>query len=161
TRGPADQPQSPGESVPTRRQALQQLGLASVVGLSWARCSSGAAQVPRAKTAAAGDDALDEAYRVLHRQEPQCKEGLSTHAPMAAEALCALGHGERAVAWIENYNAPIRPLPGPSSRIERNQWRAALGPRVGAATWEAANARWGDWKEFFLAELSEGRWQDV
>jgi hypothetical protein len=80
---------------------------------------------------------------------------------MVAEALCALGHGDQAVAWIEHYNAPLRPLPGPSARIERNQWRAALGPRPGAATWEQANARWGDWKEFFLADLSEGRWQDV
>jgi hypothetical protein len=80
---------------------------------------------------------------------------------MAAEALCALGHAEHAVSWVEQYNAPWRQLPAASSPIDRNQWRAALGPRLDATTWEAANARWGDWKEYFVAQLSEGRWQDV
>ena len=28
-------------------------------------------------------------------------------------------------------------------------------------SWEQSNARWGDWKEFFTAELAENRWQDI
>jgi hypothetical protein len=109
----------------------------------------------------AGDRALDEAYRVLQKQEPQCKSGLSTHAPMVAEALCTLGHCERAVSWIAESRGPILQLPAPSVRIERDSWQAALGPRIGAPSWESTNARWGDWKEFFTSELAEARWQEV
>jgi hypothetical protein len=65
------------------------------------------------------------------------------------------------VAWVKEYDRPLLALPPATTLIERSQWRAALGPRVGAATWESSNARWGDWKEFFIAELSEPRWQDV
>jgi hypothetical protein len=65
------------------------------------------------------------------------------------------------VPWIENYKAPVRELPAPTSRSARDDWRSALGPRVGIASWEQSNARWGDWKEFFTAELAENRWQEV
>jgi hypothetical protein len=133
---------------------MQMMGLASAVGWTWAGCSP-------AGPHGAADDALDAALRVLQRQEPLSKQGLSTHAPMAAEALCALGHADRAVAWVEHYNAPLRQLPPPSAPIDHNRWRASLGPRLRAATWEAANARWGDWKEFFTAELAEIPWQTL
>jgi hypothetical protein len=33
--------------------------------------------------------------------------------------------------------------------------------RLGVTSWEATNARWADWKEFFLAELAEAPWRDV
>jgi hypothetical protein len=154
----ADQQDTQRTAGTTRRQALQTMGLASLAAWTGTGCGAGNAQVARP---AAGDDALDEALRLLQRQEPQSRLGLSTHAPMAAEALCRLGHADRAVAWVADYRGPLRQLPAPSARIQRNRWRAALGPRRGAATWEAENARWGDWKEFFTAELAEDRWQDV
>jgi hypothetical protein len=80
---------------------------------------------------------------------------------MVAEALCALGHSERAISWVKNNNAPLLQLPPSTSKIDPRNWRAALGPRVGAATWEETNARWGDWKDFFTAELDKSHWQDV
>jgi hypothetical protein len=136
------------------------LGIAAAVG--WTTASgSGEAKDPKPRPDGSTDDALDEALRLIHRLEPQCKQGLSTHAPMAAEALCTLGYGERAVAWVKAYDRPLLSLPPPTAPIERSQWRAALGPRLGAATWETTNARWSDWKEFFIAELAEARWQDV
>jgi hypothetical protein len=158
--GVARQSGSAGAAGTTRREALQMMGVAAAVACAGAR-PLGELQAAAAKTGEADDDALDEAYGLLHRQEPQCKMGLSTHAPMVAEALCALGHGERAVQWVNDYRGPVRQLPTPSSRIDGKRWRAALGPQPGAATWEASNARWGDWREFFIAELSENRWQDV
>lgn len=142
-----------------RRQALPLLGMATALGWSWAEADP--ADADTRKSQRAGDDALDEAYRLLHTKEPQSKQGLSTHAPMVAEALCALGRGDRAVAWVKGYRAPLLPLPRPSKPIERDHWRATLGPRLPAATWEDANARWGDWKEFFYRELSEARWQEA
>lgn len=107
------------------------------------------------------DSGLDEAYRILQSEEPKSKQGLSTHAPMVAEALCALGEEKRAVQWVENYRAPVITLPPPSARIDPQNWRAALGPQIGFGSWEAENRRWADWKEFFSAELSEKPWRDV
>lgn len=144
-----EQVESAGKVVITRRQALPMIGLSAMAAFG-----SGEAF-------GAGDDALDEAYRVLQKQEPQCKMGLSTHAPMAAEALCSLGHAERAVQWVRDYQAPLRQLPPPSAPIDRNHWRSALGPHIGASTWESTNSRWADWKEFFTAELANTPWRDV
>jgi hypothetical protein len=150
-------------AVTSRRRALLMMGLATVAAGGWTLHKTIAADATAAQNGRgeADDAALDEALRLLQEQEPRSKQGLSTHAPMVAEALCALGLAEHAVPWIENYRAPVRELPAPSSRIERDDWRSALGPRVGVASWEQSNARWGDWKEFFTAELAENRWQDV
>jgi len=151
-----------GNSGTTRRRALLMIGVAAIVGCrrtAYSAVETNAAE-PR-RSGDAGEGALDEALQRLYNQEPQCRQGLSTHAPMVAEALCALGHSDQAVPWIRNYNAPLRQLPRPSLRIDRDQWRAALGPRLGSVSWEEANARWADWKEFFTAELGENRWQDV
>lgn len=137
---------------------MQMIGLAAAAGWNWTPCNSDAAEVTEAK---ASDEALDEAFRLLQRQEPQSKQGLSTHAPMVAEALCALGRADEAVSWVERYRAPLRPLPMPTARVDVLNWRAALGPRLGVTTWEASNPRWADWKEFFTRELAENRWQDV
>jgi hypothetical protein len=149
--------------VTNRRRALLMMGLATVAAGGWTMHKTLAADAaaPQNGRGETDDAALDEALRLLQKQEPRSKQGLSTHAPMVAEALCALGLAEHAVPWIENYRAPIRELPAPSSRIEGDDWRSALGPRVGMASWEQSNARWGDWKEFFAAELAQNRWQDV
>jgi hypothetical protein len=139
---------------------LQIIGLGGALGWNTA-CSSAENKVSKEDVAAASDDALDEALRLLHKQEPKSKQGLSTHAPMVAEALCALGQADRAVSWIEDSRAPILELPGPFKPIDHHKWREALGPHVGAPTWEATNDRWADWKEFFIRELAESHWQDV
>lgn len=146
----------------TRRRALVMMGLAAVSGYVGSVADAADPGPARPRGGPAPDDAaLDEALRLLHRQEPRSKQGLSTHAPMAAEALCALGFADRAVSWIEDYDAPVLRLPTPSVRIDRENWRAAMGPRLGVASWEETNARWGDWREFFTAELAENRWTDV
>jgi hypothetical protein len=120
------------------------------------------ATAPTMTPATAIDDtALDEVLEMLHAQEPRSKQGLSTHAPMVAEALCALGFPHRAKPWVEGYAAPVRVVPSPGRRIERDRWREVLGTASDAPTWEAQLARWGDWKQLFLEELRDARWQDV
>ena len=109
----------------------------------------------------ANEDALDAALREIHASEPELKQGLSTHAPMVAEALSALDRGAEALPWIRGRRAPVLRLPGPSQRIVPEQWRAALGPRLGAASWESANHRWADWMEFFTAGLAAAHWREV
>lgn len=147
--------------VTTRRRALQ-MYVAVAVGCGWAgsRHTAGSNRLAQGERRD-GEDALDQALRLLQNHEPESKQGLSTHAPMVAEALCALGRADRAVAWVEGYRAPLIELPRPSARIARDAWRAALGPRAAASTWEAALERWADWRAFFGNELSDARWQDV
>ena len=99
--------------------------------------------------------------RRIHGAEPRSVRGLSTHAPMVAEALCALGHGDRAMAWLDAHDRPMIEVPTSGRRIDRASWRSALGPVRGAATWEGELARWGDWVELFREELAEAAWRDV
>jgi len=126
-------------------------------------CAPAAPLSPAARDAGAHDDgdALDEALARIHDALPRAKQGLSTHAPMVAEALCSLGRADRAVAWVEAYDAPWIDVPQPAKRIERERWREALGPDTGAVDWERQVSRWGDWTVLFTEELAEARWQDV
>jgi hypothetical protein len=64
------------------------------------------------------NDALDEALAMLADRGPEFGGGLSNHGPMAAEALCAMGRGERAVAWVERYRLRLEPPPQASGRID-------------------------------------------
>src|SRR5262245_51794252 len=61
----------------TRREAIRLMGLAGAAGCAWMDCA--AAELKEASGTSGA--ALDEAYRLLQQQEPQCKQGLSTHAP--------------------------------------------------------------------------------
>jgi hypothetical protein len=146
-------------AMPNRRRAIKMLGAAAAT--AWIAADSEGAEARKSGISGAGGDALDEAYRILQGQEPKSKQGLSTHAPMVAEALCALGHQERAVSFVENYQAPVLELPAPTSRIDAANWRNALGPKLGIGSWESSNVRWADWKEFFSAELAEKPWREV
>lgn len=141
---------------PTRRQALAAFGSSALACL--ATVQTGSAKIPAGDV---DDGALDDVLRELHSAEPKCVQGLSTHAPMAAEALCALGLGQEAGPWLKNYRRPIRELPRPGQRIDPAHWKAALGPDKRASSWEQANGRWGDWREFFTAELAQRPWRDV
>ncbi len=132
--------------------------------LRWgvAAAAVGLGAVDATETAAKdGEDALDEALQLLQDREPESRQGLSTHAPMVAEALTAMGHGRRAVSWVEKDRGRVLELPKPSRRIDRERWRAELGPRRDAATWEQTVSRWGDWRLFFQEELESAPWQTV
>ncbi len=157
--------------TPTRRELLHHLAGAGVLALGAGYRGRSPAEPPPSPSAPLAappatrpppdDAALDEVLEMLHAQEPRSKQGLSTHAPMVAEALCALGLADRAKAWVAGHAAPVIEVPSPGRRIERDRWREALGPVRGAPTWEAELARWGDWKQYFLDELRDARWQDV
>ena len=146
---------------PTRRRMLH----IAAGALGWTTAGSARSAPARIHPAspadAAKDDALDEALHRLHAQEPASTMGLSTHAPMVAEVLCALGHADRVSGWLDRYRGPILQLPAATSRIDPANWRAALGPDVRASSWERANARWGDWLALFTAELAGAPWRDV
>src|SRR5262249_55834449 len=121
---------------PTRRKALAMMGTSAgvaCVGLTnYALRSASQDDRPAAD---ADDQALDEVLRQLQAAEPKSLQGLSTHAPMAAEALCALGFPQKAGPWLKNYRRPVRELPGTKMRIDPNKWKDALGPDAQAETW--------------------------
>ena len=150
-------------STTPRREALRLVASGAIAGLEAARAvgavSASEREVPSGR--GRGDDSLDEALRMLQDTEPESRQGLSTHAPMVAEALCMLGRGERALSWVAAYRGPLLRLPGPRSKIEPNAWRASLGARSGASSWEEALERWADWREHFTAELTQAPWRDV
>ncbi len=93
------------------------------------------------------DDALDQ----IAPYGPALKNGNSNHAPMAAEALCAMGRPEAVMPWVAHYRERMQPRPRAGDRIARNDWQGALGRRD----------RFADWAVLFGAELAETPWQEV
>jgi hypothetical protein len=94
---------------------------------------------------------LDAALDELTGFGPTLKNGNSNHAPMVAEALCALGRPEAVMPWLERYRERMEPRPAPGEPIARDAWREALGRR----------GRFADWAVLFAAELGEAPWPAV
>jgi hypothetical protein len=95
--------------------------------------------------------AMDDALEILHFYGPDLENGLTNHAPMAAEALCALGRPEALLPWVERYRKGMLPWPPAHERIARADWRRAL----------AQPHRVADWRAFFTEELQEEPWRAV
>jgi hypothetical protein len=94
---------------------------------------------------------MDEALDRLAPFGPDLRNGLTNHAPMAAEALCALGRPEAVLPWVERYRAGMLPQPAPRARIDPHDWRGALG----------REDRFADWTAFFADALAEAPWRTV
>ena len=94
---------------------------------------------------------LDDALDTLAGYGATLGNGNSNHAPMVAEALCAMGRSEAVMPWMARYRERMVPRHGVSSRINREDWRSALGERN----------RFADWSEFFLEELREAPWREL
>jgi hypothetical protein len=94
---------------------------------------------------------IDEALAILAGYGPDLANGLTNHAPMAAEALCALGRPEAVLPWIERYRSGMLPWPPARERIARESWRLALGVESRAA----------DWRALFADELEGAPWREV
>jgi Questin oxidase-like len=94
--------------------------------------------------------ALDTALETITPFGIALKNGNSNHAPMVAEALCALGRPEAVRPWLDRYRArmELRPAPGALIGVD---WRAVLGRRE----------RFADWAVFFAAELAQAPWAEV
>ncbi len=94
---------------------------------------------------------LDDALEMLAPYGIELKNGNSNHAPMVAEALCALGRPDAVMPWITRYRERMVPRPLAGGRLRREDWRSALGERV----------RFADWSAFFSEELHEAPWREV
>ena len=96
-------------------------------------------------------DSMDEALACLGSYGPDLSNGLTNHAPMAAEALCALGRPDAVLPWIERYRSGLLPRPPARERILPDAWRGALGQ----------GHRAGDWSARFADELQDAPWPVV
>lgn len=92
----------------------------------------------------------DEALAWLAPYGPDLAWGFTNHHPMVVEALCALGRGEAALAWLEAHRDGLVPKDGPSERIE-GDGREALG----------CPARFADWEARIQGDLARGPWRAV
>lgn len=93
------------------------------------------------------DDVLDD----ISPFSIELKNGNSNHAPMVAEALCALGHPEAVSPWLARYRERMQPRPAAGERIQTDDWQAALGCRD----------RFADWAVFFAETLEDAEWRAV
>ena len=96
-------------------------------------------------------ETLDEAFEALAGSDIGLKNGNSNHAPMVAEALCAMGRPQAVMPWIARYEERLLPRPPAGDPIRAENWRSALGQRN----------RFADWAEFFGEELRQTPWPEV
>ncbi len=99
---------------------------------------------------------LDGALDRLAGYGPGLANGNFSHAPMVAEALCALGRPEAVMPWIERYQeriaAPTSDFgPSAGAPIRPAEWREVLGQRDRFAAWSA----------LFADELRDRAWREV
>jgi hypothetical protein len=105
---------------------------------------------------AAYTDAVGDAFERLAGFGPEWGPGFAFHAPMAVEAMAALGHGAEVPRWLAT-NRQVRSyssLPPAHSPLRGDlepEWRAALGDF----------GRFTDWTRMFDVELAAAPWTDV
>jgi hypothetical protein len=95
-------------------------------------------------------DVLDEAFQAISRTAPDFENGNTNHAPMVAETLDAIGHGERILGWLDAYRNQLGERPPGTPSID-GDWRESLGHA----------ALWPGWVSLFREELSELPWTEV
>ena len=92
---------------------------------------------------------LDAALELLAPHGPELTNGFTSHAPMVAEALCALGRPEAVLPWLERARPSFTPRAAPRAPLEPARWRSALGrSELGA-----------DWTALLRAELAATSWR--
>lgn len=94
---------------------------------------------------------FDETLESMAAVGPDLNNGMSNHAPMAIEAMCAMDRGDAVTRWLDKYRSALAPRPPQSARMTHQDWRAALGDF----------RRTTDWFEFFRNELEERPWREV
>lgn len=94
--------------------------------------------------------ALDGALEVMRDAGPELRNGLTNHAPMVVEALCAMNRPEAIATWLDHYRPGMEPRPRALEPIPHD-WRRVLG----------LPERFTDWRELIAEELHEAPWRTV
>ena len=96
-------------------------------------------------------DGMDAALEIVHRTGPEYGPGATNHAPMAVEAMLAMGRGDGIISWLEWYRAELEEAPRGVATIPPENWRDYLGK----------SDRVADWVSFFDREIAECGWQQT
>lgn len=107
------------------------------------------------------DDAINEALERLDHAgfffgTGNQLRGFAIHAPMGAETLATLGHGDQVAGWVDWY-AALRGLGALPDRVtpidpgDPSSWRGALGE----------TRRLADWAVLFRREIDELGWHEA
>jgi hypothetical protein len=97
-------------------------------------------------------DPIDDAYALLLDRAPEYGlMGFANHAPMAVDALVALGRSADVGPWLARYARALGPAPTPGDPLDASDWRAALGNE----------SRFADWRVLFDDELVTEPWETV
>lgn len=96
-------------------------------------------------------DSMDDALEMLSVYGPDLSNGMTSHAPMAAEALCAMGRADAVKPFLARYCDGMLPRPRAVERLSRENWRAAL----------AQTRRFEDFSILFNEELEKAPWRVV
>jgi hypothetical protein len=94
---------------------------------------------------------MDAALELLGPYGPDLRNGLTNHAPMAVEALAAMGRADAVQPWLAGYAPGMLPRPQPRERIDPDDWASALG----------REDRFADWSAFFADALEDAPWRAV
>jgi hypothetical protein len=92
---------------------------------------------------------MDAALERLSAFAPDLSNSFTNHAPMAIEAMCALGRGDAALPWLERnwqYRSALLPRQHPAHPFD--DWKTALG-----------NGRSEDWAVALEADFVAGHWR--
>lgn len=96
-------------------------------------------------------DVMDEVLDLLEDAGPEYGPGFSSHAPMAAEALLAMGRKDTIIPWVTGYRKRLPGNPAPGLPVIGGSWSDALG----------SIGRYADWVACFEEELRGGNWHTV
>jgi hypothetical protein len=96
-------------------------------------------------------ESLDDALEAVSRCGIELKNGNSNHAPMVAEALCAMGRPDAVMPWLARYRERMLPRAPEDELISHDDWRSALGRRD----------RFAGWAGLFGEELQKRPWSEV
>jgi hypothetical protein len=94
---------------------------------------------------------IDQALDILKDAGPEYGKGFSSHGPMAAEALLALGRDEAIIPWVQKYRKRLPDIPESRHFIDGKRFHEAMGDIL----------RFADWTLFFEQELSAAPWSSV
>lgn len=94
---------------------------------------------------------LDAVLEALSEYGPSLTGGLFSHAPMVAEALCAMGHGDRSRAWVADHRDSLTPRPQARAPMDDDHWQQALGD----------SARFSDWAALFRNQIDRIGWRST
>ncbi len=94
---------------------------------------------------------LDPALDPLRALGPVLKNGFVNHAPMAAEALVAMGQGNLAKSWVKANRGNILPANDSAPPLDATELEGAVGDP----------GRQDAWRSFFRHRLASGPWELV